>query len=71
MRSPSPQPPQRLTLDASIDGAVIRGVVSGPSGQRRDFHGWIELSTAIEALLMRQLEDRDPAVIDELRDGDR
>jgi hypothetical protein len=60
----------QLTLEASLDGSVIRGVVSAPSGQRREFHGWLELSTAIEALLMRQLEDRDPAVVNELRDGD-
>jgi hypothetical protein len=42
---------QRLIMDAAIDGAVIRGTLTGPSGDSRDFHGWLELNTALEAIL--------------------
>ena len=41
-------PRQRLMLDAAIDGSVIRGTLTAPSGERRDFHGWLELNTALE-----------------------
>jgi hypothetical protein len=42
---------RRLIIDASIDGSVIRGTLSASSGERRRFHGWLELNTAIEAML--------------------
>ncbi len=42
---------QRLIIDAAIDSAVIRGTLTAPSGARRDFHGWLELNTALEAIL--------------------
>lgn len=41
----------RLTLEATIDHAVIRGALIAPSGHRHDFHGWLELNTALEAML--------------------
>ncbi len=44
-------PKQRLILDAAIDGSVIRGTLTVPSGDRREFHGWLELNTALEATL--------------------
>jgi hypothetical protein len=44
-------PKQRLILDAAIDWSVIHGTLTGPSGDRRDFHGWLELNTALEATL--------------------
>ena len=44
-------PKQRVIVDAAIDGSVIRGTLTAPSGERRDFHGWLELTTALEALL--------------------
>jgi hypothetical protein len=34
-----------------MSGSSIAGTLTTPSGARRDFHGWIELTTAIEALL--------------------
>jgi len=42
---------QRLIIEAAIDGAVIRGTLTAPSGGRRAFHGWLELNTALEAML--------------------
>ena len=44
-------PKQRVILEAVIDGSVIRGTLTAPSGDRRDFHGWLELNTALEAAL--------------------
>jgi hypothetical protein len=44
-------PTQRLILDAAIDRSVIRSTLIAPSGDRRDFHGWLELNTALEATL--------------------
>ena len=44
-------PKQRVILDAAIDGSVIRGTLTAHSGARRDFHGWLELNTALEAIL--------------------
>ena len=45
---------RRVILDASIDRSVIRGAISAPTGGRRDFHGWLELSTALETILARR-----------------
>jgi hypothetical protein len=44
-------PTRRVILDAAIDRCVIRGTLTAPTGERRDFHGWLELSTALEAML--------------------
>lgn len=44
-------PDRRLSLDAEIDNSVIRGSLTRANGDRRDFHGWLELNTALEALL--------------------
>jgi hypothetical protein len=44
-------PGQRVILDAAIDGSVIRGTLTAHSGARRAFHGWLELNTALEAIL--------------------
>ncbi len=41
----------RLTLEATIERSVIRGTLITSSGDRRAFHGWLELNTAIEAML--------------------
>jgi hypothetical protein len=42
---------QRLILDVALHDASITGTLTAPSGAQRAFHGWIELGTAIEALL--------------------
>ena len=42
---------RRLILDAAIDRSVIRGTLTGSAGHRHDFHGWLELNTALEAML--------------------
>ena len=42
---------QHVILEAAIDRCVIRGTLTAPSGERRDFHGWLELSAALEAML--------------------
>jgi hypothetical protein len=42
---------QRVILDAELDGSVIHGALTTPMGERREFHGWLELNTALEALL--------------------
>ena len=42
---------RRVILDAGIDRSVIRGTLTAPTGERRDFHGWIELNTAFAAIL--------------------
>ena len=47
---------QRVILDAAIDRSVIHGRLTVPSGDRRDFHGWLELNTALEAILDLQAE---------------
>jgi hypothetical protein len=44
-------PTQWLILDGAIDQSVIHGMLTMPSGDRRDFHGWLELNTAQEAAL--------------------
>ena len=48
---------RRVILDAAIDHSVIRGTLTAPTGERRDFHGWLELSTALEAILDRGADD--------------
>jgi len=45
---------RRVILDAAIDRSVIHGTLTAPTGERRDFHGWIELSTALETILDRR-----------------
>jgi hypothetical protein len=42
---------QHVILEAAIDRSVIRGTLTASSGERREFHGWLELSTALEAML--------------------
>jgi hypothetical protein len=42
---------QQLILEATIDGSVIRGTLTAPTGKQRDFHGWLELNTALEGML--------------------
>jgi hypothetical protein len=42
---------RRVILDAALDRSVIRGTLTTANGDRREFHGWLELSTALEALL--------------------
>ncbi len=42
---------QRVILDAAIDRGVIRGTLTASSGEPREFHGWLEPNTALEAIL--------------------
>jgi hypothetical protein len=42
---------RRVILDAAIDRSVISGTLTAPTGERRDFYGWLELSTALETIL--------------------
>ena len=42
---------RRVILDAEIDQSVIRGTLTAATGDQRDFHGWLELNTALEAIL--------------------
>jgi len=42
---------QRVILDAALDRSVIRGTLIAASGEQREFHGWLELNTALEAML--------------------
>ena len=42
---------QRVILDADLDRSVIRGTLTAPKGERREFHGWLELNTALEGML--------------------
>ena len=42
---------QRVILDATLDHSVIRGTLTAPAGERREFHGWLELNTMLEAIL--------------------
>ena len=47
----STTPTRRVILDAAIERSVIRGTLTGPAGERREFYGWLELNTALEAAL--------------------
>jgi hypothetical protein len=47
---------KRLILEASLERSVIRGTLITPSGERRAFHGWLELNAAIEGELARELQ---------------
>jgi hypothetical protein len=40
-----------LTIEATIEGSTIRGMLSTESGARREFYGWLEFNTAVEAAL--------------------
>jgi hypothetical protein len=48
---------RQLIIEAAIDGSVIHGTLSTPTGQQRAFHGWIELNSALEALLTARGDD--------------
>jgi hypothetical protein len=43
---------QRIVIDAVLEESVVRGTLTEPSGGRREFHGWLELTAAIEATLL-------------------
>jgi hypothetical protein len=49
-------PTQQVILDAAIERSVIRGTLTAPTRERREFHGWLELNTALEAILDLQAE---------------
>jgi hypothetical protein len=57
MRRPSARPKlpgvnrQRVILDAVLEGSVICGTLTPATGERREFHGWLELNTAFEGAL--------------------
>ena len=42
---------QRVIMDAALERNVIRGTLTAGNYARRDFHGWLELNTALEAIL--------------------
>jgi hypothetical protein len=42
---------KRVVIDADLEGSVIRGTLTEPSGAQREFHGWLALTAAIEAAL--------------------
>jgi hypothetical protein len=42
---------QRIIVDAAVERSVIRGALTAANGERREFHGWLELNTALEAIL--------------------
>jgi hypothetical protein len=42
---------QRVMLDAALERSVIRGTLTAATGERREFHGWLELNTSHEAML--------------------
>jgi len=42
---------QRVILDAVLEGSVICGTLTPATGERREFHGWLELNTAFEGAL--------------------
>lgn len=44
---------KRVVIDADLEGSVIRGTLTEPSGAQREFHGWLALTAAIEAALLR------------------
>jgi hypothetical protein len=44
-------PKQRVILDAAIDCSVIRGTLTPPTRGGAHFHGRLELTTALEAML--------------------
>lgn len=46
-----------MTIDADLDGSVIRGMVIEPTGAEHPFHGWLALAAAIEAALRRPTEE--------------
>jgi hypothetical protein len=48
---------QRVILEAELDRSVIRGTLTAPTGNRREFHGWLELNTALEAMLDTDAEN--------------
>ena len=47
---------QRVLLDAALERSVIRGTLTTATGERREFHGWLELNTALETILDLQAE---------------
>jgi hypothetical protein len=42
----------RVVIEADLEESVIRGTLTEPSGVRREFHGWLELTAAIESALL-------------------
>jgi hypothetical protein len=55
----STTPTRRVILDAAIERSVIRGTLTA-GDERRAFHGWLELNTALEATL--DLQAGEPGV---------
>jgi hypothetical protein len=42
---------QRVIADGAIDRSAGRGTLMASCGDLRDLHGWLELNTALEAML--------------------
>jgi len=47
----STTPTRRVIRDAAIERSVIRDPLICPGGERRAFHAWLELNTALEPIL--------------------
>jgi surface antigen len=45
-----------VSLDAAIDRGVIYGTLTASSGERREFHGWLDLSIGLRAMLAPSLD---------------
>ena len=52
------QPKTRVVVEAALERSVISGTMIAPTGERRDFHGFLELATALEAALAPTRDDR-------------
>jgi hypothetical protein len=49
---------RRVILDAVVDDSVIRGTLTAAKGELRQFHGRLELNTALEAVLDTRRDHR-------------
>ena len=47
----------RVSRLARAQRSVIRGTLTGPTGERREFHGWLSSNTALQAILATGAED--------------
>jgi hypothetical protein len=50
-----------VLLDLETDGGVIRGSLSTPDRGRREFFGWLELASELEAARTLMVHGPDPA----------
>ena len=45
-----------VILDAACGRSMIRGTPTAATGERREFHGWLELGAALEAMLATEAD---------------